>query len=97
MFWFTLSIDISMKFAVISCRISLSGCSCGLHWVPWDSLPLFCWSLELGIHFIYFPLNPVLIHFCRENVFHPFFVFPLNSFGAVTVLEHPVLVLVLKQ
>jgi hypothetical protein len=38
---------------------------------------LFCWSLELGIHFLHFPPNPVLIYFWGENSFHPFFVFPL--------------------
>jgi hypothetical protein len=50
----------------------LLGCSCGLHWVPWDSLSLFCWSLC----FLHFPLNPILFYFGGENGFHPFFVFP---------------------
>jgi hypothetical protein len=39
----------------------LSGCSCGPHWVPWYSLSLFCWSLDLAVCFLHFPLNPVLI------------------------------------
>jgi hypothetical protein len=41
----------------------LSECSCGLHCVPCDCLSLFCCGLELGIHFLHFPLNPVLIYF----------------------------------
>jgi hypothetical protein len=41
----------------------ISGCSCGLHWVPWYSLSLFYWSLDLGVHFLHFPLNPLVIYF----------------------------------
>jgi hypothetical protein len=37
---------------------------------------LRCWSLELGICFLHFHLNPVLIYFMGENGFHPFFIFP---------------------
>jgi hypothetical protein len=52
----------------------LSGCSCGLRCVPWYGLSLFHWSLDLGIHFLHFTLNPVLLYFCGENGLHPFFV-----------------------
>jgi hypothetical protein len=54
----------------------LSGCSCGLHWVSWYSLPLFCRSLHLDICFLHFPLNSVLIYFGEQNGFHCFFIFP---------------------
>jgi hypothetical protein len=47
-------------------------CSCGHYWFPWYCLSLFCWSPELGIHFLHFPLNPVLIYFRGENFFIPF-------------------------
>jgi hypothetical protein len=39
----------------------------------------------LGIHFLHFPLNPVLIYFWGENGFHPFFIFP--SFHLVPFLS----------
>jgi hypothetical protein len=58
----------------------LSVCSCGFFWVPWHSLSLFCWSPELGISFLHFPLNPVLIYLGEENGFHPFFIFPSRHF-----------------
>jgi hypothetical protein len=38
---------------------------------------LFCWSPELGIHFLHFPLNPVLNYFWGENGFHLFVIFLL--------------------
>jgi hypothetical protein len=76
MFWFTLSCNISMKFSVISCRISSFKMFLWASLVPWDSLPLFCLDLELGIHFLHFPLNPVLIYYWGENGFCPFFIFP---------------------
>jgi hypothetical protein len=50
----------------------LSVCSCGLPWVPWHTLSLFCWSLELDIHFLHFPLNPILIYFWGKMVSIPF-------------------------
>jgi hypothetical protein len=37
---------------------------------------LFCWDQELGIHFLHFPMNPVLNHFLEESGFHSFFFFP---------------------
>jgi hypothetical protein len=74
-FWLTMSHNISVKFSLITYRISSFRCSCGPHWVPCYSLSLFCWSLDLAIHFFQFPLNPVLIHFL-ENGSHPFFIFP---------------------
>jgi hypothetical protein len=40
----------------------LSGCSCGPYWVPWYNLSLLCWSLDLAICFLHFPLYPVLIY-----------------------------------
>jgi hypothetical protein len=75
-FWSTLSSNISTKFSVISCRIS------SLRMFLWAllgslGLSLFCCSLEQGIHFLHFPLNPVLIYFGGENRFQPFFIFPL--------------------
>jgi hypothetical protein len=39
----------------------ISECSCGLHWVPWYSFSLFCWSLNLGICHLHIPLVPILI------------------------------------
>jgi hypothetical protein len=38
-----------------------------------------CWNPELGIHFLNFPLNPILNYLCvgGKNGFHPFFFFPL--------------------
>jgi hypothetical protein len=33
-FWLTMSSNISMKFSLITCRISSFRCSCGLHWIP---------------------------------------------------------------
>jgi hypothetical protein len=53
-----------------------SGCSCGISWVPWYSFSLFCWSLNLGIHFLHFPLVPILIYYWGKNGFHPFSIFP---------------------
>jgi hypothetical protein len=38
---------------------------------------LFCWSPELGIRFLHFPVNLVLNYCFAENGFYPFFVFPL--------------------
>jgi hypothetical protein len=40
-FQLTMSSNISMKFSVITCRISSFKCSFGLHWVPCHSLSLF--------------------------------------------------------
>jgi hypothetical protein len=40
--------------------------------ILWHSLSLFCWSLDLAICFLHFPLNPVLINFGGKNGFHPF-------------------------
>jgi hypothetical protein len=37
---------------------------------------LFCWSPELGISFLHFPLNPALNYFFEDSGFHPFFFFP---------------------
>jgi hypothetical protein len=54
-----------------------SECSCRHCWVPWHHLSLFCWSLELSVHFLQFPLNPVLNYFGGKNGFHPIFVFTL--------------------
>jgi hypothetical protein len=48
------------------------GCSCVLHWVPCYSLFLFCCSLDLGICFLHFPLNPLLIYFEGRMVSIPF-------------------------
>jgi hypothetical protein len=50
--------------------------SCRYCWGLWCHLSLFCWSLELDIHFLHFPLNPILNYFRGENDFHPFFVYP---------------------
>jgi hypothetical protein len=66
-FCLTMSSIIAMKFSVISCSISSFRICCEFHWVPWDSLSLFCWSLELIFHFLHFPLNPVLIYFFGEG------------------------------
>jgi hypothetical protein len=46
---------------------------------------LFCWSLNLGIYFLHFPLVPALIYYWVENGFHPFFVIP--SFHLVLLLS----------
>jgi hypothetical protein len=56
----------------------LSGCPCGHRWVPWCCLSLFCWSLELGIHFRHIPLNPVLNYIWGVNSFHSFFISSLH-------------------
>jgi hypothetical protein len=56
-----------------------------LCWVPWYSFSLLCWSLDLGICFLHFPLIPVLICCWGENGFHPFFHLPIIPLGAVTV------------
>jgi hypothetical protein len=45
-----------------------SECSCGLCWVPWYSFSLFCWSLNLCIHFLHFPLVPLLICYWGKMV-----------------------------
>jgi hypothetical protein len=50
----------------------LSGCSCVFCGVPCYNLSLFCWSLHLGIHCLYFPLNLVLIFLGRRMVSIPF-------------------------
>jgi hypothetical protein len=77
-FWLTMSSNISMKLQWLLAGFLLSWYSCGLCWVPWHNLSLFCWSLQLDIHFLHFPLNPVLIYFGEgENGFHPFFIFPM--------------------
>jgi hypothetical protein len=73
MFWLTMSSTISKKFSLITCRISSFRVFCGLCWVPWYSLSLFCFSLDLGICFLHFTLNPVLLYFWVENGFSPFF------------------------
>jgi hypothetical protein len=49
---------------------------------------LFCWSLELGIHFLHFPLNLVLIKFCGENGFHPFLIFLLFYLALFLSLDY---------
>jgi hypothetical protein len=81
--WLTMSSNVSMKFSLITCRISSFRCSCGLHWVPWYSLSLFCWSLSL--HFLHFPLNPVLIYFRGEEWFLPLFHLFIIPLGTVSV------------
>jgi hypothetical protein len=67
----TMSSNISMKFSLFA-ECLLSGFSCKLHWIPWYSLSLFFWSLDLGICFLYFPLNPILIYFWGRMVSIPF-------------------------
>jgi hypothetical protein len=74
--WLTMSSYISMKFSVITCRISSFRLFLLASLGSWHSLSLFCWSLELGIHFLLLPLSPVLIYFWEENGFHPFLIFP---------------------
>jgi hypothetical protein len=71
-FWLTMSSNISMKFLVITCRISSL---CLFLWVLLSSLASFflvCWSKELSVHFLHFPLNPVLNYFGGRMVFIPF-------------------------
>jgi hypothetical protein len=47
-------------------------CSFGPLWVPCYSLSLFCWSLDLAICFLHFPLNPLLIYFLGRKIYIPF-------------------------
>jgi hypothetical protein len=76
-FWLIMCSNIFTNSQWLLAGFLFSGCSCGLPWVPWHSLSLFCWSLEVGICFLHFLLNHVLIYFLGENFFHPFFIFPL--------------------
>jgi hypothetical protein len=41
---------------------------------------LFCWSLELGIHFLYFPLIKL---FLRQEWSPSLFCLPIAPFGTV--------------
>jgi hypothetical protein len=56
-----------------------------LHWILWHSLSLFCWSHDLSICFLHFPLVPVLIYYWGETGF-PFFHLPIFALAIVTVL-----------
>jgi hypothetical protein len=85
LFWLTMSSIISMKFSLITCRITSLGCSCGLHWVPWYSLSLFCWSLDRGIHFLHFALNPILLYFGGREWFPSLFLLPIFPRDTVSV------------
>jgi hypothetical protein len=59
------------------CRISSLRVFLWTSWVPWHHLSLFCWSPELSICFLLFPLNPVLNYFWGGMVSIPFFFFSL--------------------
>jgi hypothetical protein len=73
-----------MKFSLISCKISSSGCSCGLHWVPCDSLPLFCWS-GTGYPFSSFPSESCTNLFLGGEWFPSLFHLLIIALGAVSV------------
>jgi hypothetical protein len=53
----------------------------------WASLglSLFSWSLDLGIHFFHFTLNPVLFYFLGGELFPSLFFFPYFCFYPWTV------------
>jgi hypothetical protein len=72
----TISSIISIKFSLITWRISSFRMFLWAHCVLWHSLSLFCWSLDLGICFLHFPLVPVLIYCWGEISFPLFSMFP---------------------
>jgi hypothetical protein len=75
-FCLTMSSNISMKFSVITCRISSLR---KFLWASLDSLVSFIFVLlvsGIGYPFLYFSLNPVLNYFWGKNSFYPFFTFP---------------------
>jgi hypothetical protein len=62
-FWLAISSVISIKLSLIACRISSLRV---FFWVSLGSLSqfiFFCWSLDLCICFLHFPLVPVLIYY----------------------------------
>jgi hypothetical protein len=68
-FWLTISYIFTMNFSEISSLRAFSR----HHWVSYLHL-LFCWGQELDIHFLHFPLNPILNYFFEDSHFHPFFL-----------------------
>jgi hypothetical protein len=84
-FWFTISSIISIKFSLIICRISSFRLFLWSSLGSWHSLSWFCWSLDLTICFLHFPLVPVLI-FCWGGYWFPcFFHLPIIALDIVTV------------
>jgi hypothetical protein len=69
MFWLTMCGSIS---EILMKEFLLSWCFCGLRWVPWYSLSVLGWSLDLGICFLHFALNPLLLYFGGKIVSIPF-------------------------
>jgi hypothetical protein len=74
------------KISLITCRIS------SFRKFLWASLGLchslfsFCWSLDLGICFLHFPLVPVLICYWGGKWFPSFFHLLIFALATVTVL-----------
>jgi hypothetical protein len=77
MFWLTMSYNMSMKFSLISCRISSLRM---FLWALLSSLVLFIFVLlESGTGYLFssFPSESCIKLFWGENCFHSFFVFLL--------------------